>query len=182
MRYRHNLQVAPVGVSPPPRHGHQLHVQNDQLFFFGGYNDLGVATCTLLKAVLARHAVDRACALAGAAAFGEPPGEAGLDDGTQQQRQQHQQHHSAAGGAEGRPEALSTSSSSAAVLQLEWQELDADLPYNKSRATVLQNGQMRCYQIGSATLGRSVNEDDAEKGEQTVTCTRSCTVSSPVCS
>jgi hypothetical protein len=148
-----------MGMSPPPRHGHQLHVQNAQLFLFGGFNDLGVATSTLMNAVLPRHAVDRACALTSAAAFGEAPGGSGLDDGTQQQQQ------SASGGADGGQDALGVSSSSAAVLQLEWQELDADLPYNKSRATVLQNGEMRCYQIGSTTLGRSVNEDDAEKGE-----------------
>ncbi len=60
---------------------------------------------------------------------------------------------------------MSPDNSTAAVLQLEWQELEADLPYNKSRATVLQQGQLRCYQLGSATLGRSINEDDAEKGQ-----------------
>jgi hypothetical protein len=47
---------------------------------------------------------------------------------------------------------------------LEWAELDAQLPYNKSRAAVMQGGQLRCYQLGSAVLGRSVADDDAEKG------------------
>lgn len=64
------------------------------------------------------------------------------------------------------PAAGAMGSSSATQLQLAWQELDADLPYNKSRATAMHQGQLRCYQLGSATLGRSINEDDAEKGVQ----------------
>jgi hypothetical protein len=53
-----------------------------------------------------------------------------------------------------------------AAVEIEWQELDPELPYNKDRAGVMQQGQLRCYQLGSATLGRTMNEDDAEKGEQ----------------
>jgi hypothetical protein len=52
-----------------------------------------------------------------------------------------------------------------AAVEIEWQELDPELPYNKDRAGVMQQGQLRCYQLGSATLGRTMNEDDAEKGE-----------------
>eukprot|EP00882_Tetradesmus_deserticola_P032319 GHRQ01036631.1.p3 GENE.GHRQ01036631.1~~GHRQ01036631.1.p3 ORF type:complete len:113 (+),score=37.32 GHRQ01036631.1:708-1046(+) len=53
-----------------------------------------------------------------------------------------------------------------AAVEVQWQELDPELPYNKDRAGVMQQGQLRCYQLGSATLGRTMNEDDAEKGER----------------
>lgn len=146
-------QVAAVGSAPPPRHGHLLLVHNDLLYLFGGVNDLGVTTATLFRAVLSRQQVDRACASASAAAFGDAAATVG-GDGDQQ-----------AAGAQGDAGGLAVgANSTAAVLQLEWQELEADLPYNKSRATVMQQGQIRCYQLGSATLGRSINEDDAEKG------------------
>lgn len=146
------VQVAALGSVPPPRYSHVLHVHNDVLYFFGGLNDLGVSTVTLFKTVLLRQAVDRACALANAAAFEGSPGSAGGDG---------QPGGSDIADGPGTAEACSA----AAALQLVWQELEGDLPYNKSRATVLQQGQMRCYQLGSATLGRSINEDDAEKGE-----------------
>lgn len=51
-----------------------------------------------------------------------------------------------------------------AAVAIEWQELDPELPYNKDRSGVMQQGQLRCYQLGSATLGRTMNEDDAKKG------------------
>ena len=146
------LQVSAAGTAPPPRHNHHLHVHNDLLYLFGGINDLGVSTVSLFKTTLPRQQVDRACALANAAAFGESPGIGGAEDAQQEGSE-------AAGGP------AASMSSSAAVLQLEWQELEADLPYNKSRAAVMQQGQLRCYQLGSATLGRSINDDDAERGE-----------------
>lgn len=146
------MQVGAFGTPPPPRHSHHIHVHNDLLYLFGGLNELGVSTVSLFKAVVPRQQVDRACALANAAAFGDSPGAAGAE-GTQQEG-----CDTAADGGVG-------ASSSTAQLELEWHELEANLPYNKSRATVMQQGQMRCYQLGWATLGRSINEDDAEKGE-----------------
>jgi hypothetical protein len=132
------------------------------MYILGGLNDVGVTTTTLFKADMPRQQVDRACALASAAAFGETPRGAGAE-GAAQQGPQGPEGSSA--GVEGAA-AGATGGSSAAQLQLVWQELDADLPYNKSRATAMHQGQLRCYQLGSATLGRSINEDDAEKGAQ----------------
>lgn len=128
-------------------------MHNDLLYVFGGLNDLGVTTATLFRAVLSRQQVDRACAGASAAAFGDNAATVGGDS--------DQQVPSAPGDA---GSLAAGPNSTAAVLQLEWEELEADLPYNKSRATVMQQGHIRCYQLGSATLGRSINEDDAEKG------------------
>lgn len=151
-----------MGVdAPPPRHGHQLHVHNNTMYILGGLNDVGVATTTLFKAHMPRQQVDRACALASAASFGETPRGAGAEGAAQQGPQGPE-----GGGAGVGPAAGATGSSSAAQLQLAWQELDADLSYNKSRATAMHQGQLRCYQLGSATLGRSINEDDAEEGVQ----------------
>lgn len=141
-------------MRPPPRYGHHLHLHNDQMYLLGGFNDLSVPTTTLFQATMSRQQVDRACALACAAAFGEGPGAAGGEAA----QQGLQGPDSAAAAVAVGP------NSSAAQLQLSWQELEAELPYNKSRATVMQQGQLRCYQLGSATLGRSINEDDAEKG------------------
>lgn len=145
-----------MGVAPPPRYCHQLHVYNDQLYMQSGLNDLGVATATLFKLLMTRQQVDRACALVSAAAFGATSAVAGAE-GAQQ----------GPGGGDSAAAEIAPSST-AVQLQLQWQELEADLPYNKSRATVMQQGQIRCYQLGSATLGRSINEDDAEKGAWTV--------------
>jgi hypothetical protein len=134
------VQVGPSGVPPPPRHGHNLHVHNEVLYLFGGCNELGAATVTLFKALMPRQALEKADAQHAAAsgAFSS----------------------SAAGGMG--PGAAGTDG----VLHIEWQELDAELPYNKNRAGILHQGQLRCFQLGSATLGRSVNDNDAEKGGQ----------------
>jgi hypothetical protein len=129
-------------------------VHNDQLYLQGGLNDLGVATASLFHTLMTRQQVDRACALVSAAACGTTSVVAGAE-GTEQ-------------ASEGSATSVGIAPSSAAAqLQLQWQELEADLPYNKSRATVMQQGQIRCYQLGSATLGRSINEDDVEKGAWT---------------
>lgn len=132
-------------------------MHNELVYLFGGLNDLGISTVSMFKAVLPRQQADRACALANAAAFGESSGagSAGDADDAQQDEGSAGGVGSAAAGGPG---------SASSALQLEWQELEADLPYNKSRATVMQQGEMRCYQLGSATLGRSINEEDAEKG------------------
>eukprot|EP00775_Hariotina_reticulata_P013287 gene13287-13418_t len=133
------IEVLPSGVLPPPRHGHNLHVHNEVLYLFGGCNELGAATVTLFKALLPRQALDKANAQHAAATVAP----SGSTDGIGPT--------AAAPGADG-------------ALHIEWLELDAELPYNKNRAGIMHQGQLRCYQLGSATLGRSINDNDAEKG------------------
>eukprot|EP00878_Enallax_costatus_P032238 GHUV01035378.1.p1 GENE.GHUV01035378.1~~GHUV01035378.1.p1 ORF type:complete len:143 (-),score=39.93 GHUV01035378.1:304-732(-) len=139
---------------PPPRHSHCLHVHNDWLYLFGGVDELGAATVSLFKAFISRSAIDRAGALhmsssGSAAAHMSTSGASAL--------------HVSSSGAGGL--GLGSSNSAAGgAMELEWVELGSELPYNKNRAGVMQQGQLRCYQLGSAVLGRSVNEDDAEKG------------------
>lgn len=147
------LQVNPKGMLPPPRHSHCLYVHNDWLYLFGGVNELGAASVSLSKAFISRTAMDRAGALhassGGASALHmSSSGAAAL-------------HMSSSGGAGGLG---SGTAAAGGAMELEWVELDSELPYNKNRAGVMQQGQLRCYQLGSAALGRSVNEDDAEKG------------------
>lgn len=71
--------------------------------------------------------------------------------------------HAASGGT-GTMGLASSNPAAGSALELDWVEMDSELPYNKNRTGVMQQGQLRCYQLGSAMLGRSVNEDDAEKG------------------
>lgn len=120
---------------PPPRHSHSLHAHNDWLYLFGGINELGAVTVSLFKAFLSRSAMDRAGAL-----------------------------HAVSGGT-GTMGLAANNPVAGNAMELEWVEMDSQLPYNKNRTGVMQQGQLRCYQLGSAMLGRSVNEDDAEKGE-----------------
>lgn len=48
-------------------------------------------------------------------------------------------------------------------LKSEWEELDTELAYNKSRTYTLYNGQINMYQLGGCSYGRG-NDEDAEKG------------------
>lgn len=120
---------------PPPRHSHALHVHNDWLYLFGGINELGAVTVSLFKAFISRSAMDRAGTL-----------------------------HASSSTAGSSISIIGNNAATSVAVDLEWAELDSELPYNKNRAGVMQQGQLRCYQLGSAALGRTVNEDDAEKG------------------
>jgi hypothetical protein len=136
-------QVSLGGSVPPPRHCHLVTVHDQTLYLFGGLDDLGAPSLRLFKLPVPRAAL---AAAADAAALAAPTGVGGVGGGG-----------GVAGGGGG--------GAGAGVFRGEWEEVESELTYNRSRSVTLHHGSLSIYQLGSSTLGKP-NDDDAEKGEE----------------
>lgn len=143
------LQITQRGAAPPPRHGHALCVHDEELFCFGGLNELGAPTTSLFHARIVRGMLEAAGAAAAAAAT--PPASTAAVVNIR----------AAAPGGGASSSNNSTSNSSS--IPLEWDELDAQLPFCSSRTAVMAGGQLRCYQLSGSGATTSADED-LEKG------------------
>lgn len=143
---RARTQVSLGGAAPPPRHSHLLSVHDQSLFLFGGLDELGAPSLRLFKLPVPRAAL---AAAADAAALSSAAG-------------------AATGGAQGQAGGSSAGAGAgggAGSFRGEWEEVESELTYNRSRAVVLHRGCINIYQLGSSTMGKP-NDDDAEKGAQ----------------
>lgn len=136
-----NLKVSLSGAAPPPRQGHLLTVQDQTLYLFGGLDDLGAPSLRLFKLPVPRAALAAAADAAANSIVGGTSGGGGSGG-------------SMGGGGAG---------AAGGHFNGEWEEVESELTYNRSRSVVMYRGSLNIYQLGSSTLGKP-NDDDAEKG------------------